>query len=170
VISLDAADNSIEIIGAGSLVTNLTSTAAGGPCIDINACTDVRVAHLSVATTGVGANDAIQVRGASTPVTLQDIVCLDSGQDAVSIAAASSVVRIYGCYFATAITRYGINISGDDCIVLGNRIDATGNDGIWLQTGGTGNILTLNRISGWTGEGIDNDDPSNTVSHNDTTV
>ena len=166
VISLDAADNNLEIIGAGFLVTTLSSVAATGPCIDINGCINIRIAHLSVATTGAGANDAVQIRGACAAINLEDLACLDCGQDVVSIAAASSNVHIHACYFFAAITRYGINVEGDDCIISGNRINATGNDGIWIQAAAANTIVALNRISNWVGEAIDDDSGTSEVAHN----
>lgn len=172
VISLDAADNNLKIVGAGILVTILSSST--GTCLDINACVNVQIMDLSVETTGVGANDAIVVRGASIAIFLAHIACTDAGQDALSIAAASSNVHAEHLYLfgvgAAGIARYGINNLGDDCIFESNRIANTGDDGIWLQAGGTYCIVVGNRISGWVNEGIDWDEPTCDVNHNITAV
>ena len=160
---------SVYLYGSG-VATILTILAATDVCIDVNAVINVRIAHLSVATTGVGANDALQVRGASIAIEIENVYCLASGQDALSIAAASSEVYVHGCLLVGEITRYGINNAGDNVRITENRIDDTGNDGIWLQAGGTYCIVTDNRISDWTGEAIDSDEPTNQVAHNVTAV
>ena len=160
---------SVYLYGSG-VATILTILAATDVCIDVNAVINVRIAHLSVATTGVGANDALQVRGASIAIEIENVYCLASGQDALSIAAASSEVYVHGCFLVGEITRYGINNAGDNVRITENRIDDTGDDGIWLQAGGTYCIVTGNRISDWTGEAIDWDEQTCQVAHNITAV
>lgn len=168
VITLNAVSN-LNIQGRGILVTTLSSNAAA--CITLaGACLNITISDLSFQTTGAGANNGIDITGASLAVFLEDLACLDCGQDAVSIAAAASEVHLHGSYLYSNIARYGLNIAGDNCMITDNRINGTGNDGIWIQAGATKNIVCLNRISGWTGEAIDWDDPDNQVDHNLTSV
>lgn len=166
-ISLDAVDDNLKIVGAGMGAVILT--CQNGNVIDINACSNIEISGLTVITT-VNVNDAIEVRGASHNIQLHHMACTASTRDAITIAAAASEVHINHCNLYGAspsdITRYGLNLAGDDNIITGNRIHNTGDDGVWIQLGATNNIVSLNRISNWTGEAIDIDDLNNEVVHN----
>lgn len=167
VIALDAADSGLKVYGQGRLVTILTSSAAS--CITINAAINITISDLSFRTTGVGvAADGIAVTGACTGIFLENLACLDCDQDAISIAATVSEVIIRSCYLFGGIDRHGINLAGDNCQVRGNRITGVGSDGIWIQANAIHNVVCLNVINNAGGEAIDNDEPNNTVAHNET--
>lgn len=169
VITLAVANTGLQIKGAGKLVTTLSSSTRH--CIQLTAVTNCVIRDLAFQTTGVAvAADGVALIGACVAVFIIDCVCLDSDQDAISIAAASNQCFIRRNYLYANIDRYGINLSSDDCVISGNRVNGTGDNGIYLQAGGTNNIVVENRVSGWVGEAIDNDDSSNNVSHNNTTV
>lgn len=159
VISLDAADSSLRICGAGMVVTTLSSST--GTCLDINGAVNIQIEDLSVLTTGVGANDALVVRGASGIIHLTRIACSDAGQDAVSIASAAGNVFMEALDLSAAaadgIARYGVNIAGDNCKLTLSRINNTGDDGIWIQGTADGTIVRHNSISNWVGEACDDD-------------
>lgn len=169
VITLAAANTGLQIRGAGKLTTTLSSSTRH--CIQITAGTNIVIRDLAFRTTGVAvAANGVAILGASTAVFVIDCACIDCDQDAVSVAATASECFIRRNFLSNNIDRFGINNAGDDCIISGNRIINTGADGIWLQAGGTNNIVIENRISGWVGEGIDNDEPTNNVAHNITAV
>lgn len=168
VISLDAADSSLRIRGAGMVVTTLVSTA--GTCLDINGAVNIQIEDLSVLTTGVGANDALVVRGASGIIHLTRVACSDAGQDAVSIADTAGFVFMEALDLsapgAAGIARYGVNIEGDDCKLSLSRINNTGDDGVFIQGTANNTIVALNRISNWVNEAIDDDGVGSEVAHN----
>ena len=155
--------NYVYLYGAG-LGVILTIPAATDDCVDTNGAIGFKLAFMRIRTTGVGANDGILVNGGGGGEIFGVFVDV-SGQDGISISATAADMKIHDNFIGT-ITRYGINNQGDDCQIQDNRINGTGNDGIWLQAAGTNNIVTGNRIDGWTGEAIDNDAPSNEVAHN----
>ena len=119
---------------------------------------------MRIETTGIGANDAINVNG-GTIGEIFSVYISASSQDGISIDNNSYSINIHDNVI-TQILRYGINHLGFNCHIHDNRINTTGNDGIWLQATGTNNLVSGNRIDGWTGEAIDNDAPSNEVAHN----
>jgi len=169
VITLAVANTGLEIKGAGKLVTTLSSSTRN--CIQLTAVANVVIRDLAFQTTGAGPlADGVAIIGACTAIFVIDCACIDSDQDAISIGAAASECFIRRNFLSNNIDRYGINNAGNDCIISGNRIINTASDGIWLQAGGTNNIVMGNRISGWVGEAIDNDEPTNDVSHNITAV
>ena len=153
----------VYLYGSGC-ATILTIPAATDDCIEVNGVTDWKIAFMTLLGTGAGANDVIMLTNADDG-EIFSVHITDSGQDGISLFAASDHVNIHdnnimGC------ARYGINNRSDDNHFIGNRIDTTGDDGIFLQAGGTNCICALNRISGWTGEAIDNNEPSSEVAHN----
>ena len=158
---------SIYLYGSGA-GTILTILAATDDCIEVNGVTDWKIALMTIRTTGAGANDAISLVNADDG-EIFSVVIDDSGQDGIIIDGNTVDVNIHDNKISNC-TRYGINNAGDDNQIVDNRIDATGDDGMWLQAGGTYNIVTTNRVSGWVGEGIDADEPTNQVDHNITAV
>ena len=153
----------VYLYGSGC-ATILTIPAATDNCIEVNAVTDWKIALMTLRTTGAGANDVISLTNADDGCIFS-VHIDDSGQDGISLFAASDHVDIHdnkisGC------ARFGINNRSDDNHFVANRIDDTGDDGIFLQAGGTNCLCALNRISGWTGEAIDNNEPSVEVAHN----
>lgn len=153
----------VYLYGAGC-GTILTIPAATAACIEVDMATDWKIAFMTLRTTGVGANDAIDLTNADDG-EVHSVHIDDSGQDGISLFAASDHVNVHNNNISNC-GRFGINNRSDDNHFISNRINDTGDDGIFLQAGGTNCIVTGNRISGWTGEAIDNNEPSNEVAHN----
>lgn len=165
VITLVAANSGLQIKGAGKLVTTLSSSTRH--CIQLTSVVNVIIRDLAFQTTGIAiATDGVAILGTCIAIFVIDCVCLDCDQDAVSISSDSSECFIRRNYLYGVIDRYGINNEGDNCNISANRINGTGDDGIWIQAAAANTIVTTNRISNWVGEGIDDDSATTELAHN----
>ena len=154
---------SVFLYGSGA-ATILTIPAATDDCLEISGVTGWKLAFMTLRTTGAGANDALTLVNADDG-EIFGLVIDDSGQDGIIIDGDCSNVKIHDNDISVC-TRYGVNNSGDDVQIRGNRIATTGNDGVWIQAAAANSIVALNRISGWTGEAIDDDSATTEVAHN----
>lgn len=153
----------VYLYGAGR-ATILTIPAATDDCVEVNGVADWKLGFMTLRTTGAGANDVILLVDADDG-EIFGVVIDDSGQDGLVIDGDSVGNDIHNIKVSTC-ARYGFNLAGDDNRFVDNRIDGTGNDGIWVQATAINNIVALNRISNWVGEAIDVDNVNNEVVHN----
>lgn len=89
---------------------------------------------------------------------IEDCTFLDVDQDAIVISAASDENTIRNCYITDRtsdnIAQYGINCSGDGCIIEGNMIDIGGTANVYVGASATYNRIIGNKLSNDSANGI----------------
>jgi parallel beta-helix repeat protein len=154
---------------------------------------DCTVHDITVQTTGGATNsyDGIFLNGA-TNCRIRDVQVLDSDRHGINAIGGANGLMVRDCYITSAdndamyidvrcrvsgmyiysVGGYGIYMAGtsDNSILDTNYINTTGNDGIYIHTNSANNIISSNRIRGWTGEAIDDDSGTATITGNNTVV
>lgn len=191
---LDITNNNLTLTGhyRSTIIDGLA--VAGGPAIYINGADDVTMGFITMRTTpggGVGGNEAILVRDAprlklmnvfvngsdhggihihNTSPDCEILSChiRDPDDQGIHLSTAVHRIKIIGCTIQDA-SGVGILQASDDGTIRGNIINTTGDDGVSLPVGADNNVVTGNRITGWTNEPIDDNGYGNDTSHNKTT-
>jgi len=155
----------IRIYGSACSVRNLTvwgSLGAGhnADCIEISGATNCFLLNLRLYNADM---HGVHIYSSGTYSAHRIDDCVIGPCDNAGILADACGV-IIGKNVITEAGSFGIQIAsggvGGGCIITGNWIDGTTDDGILLS--GSNNTVTSNRIGNWTNEAID-DNAVNTV-------
>jgi len=158
-------ENDVKLVGNGW--GTIIDGGIRGHAISVTG-NNVMVEDLQCKTTAGGGNayDALRISGTHT--TASKVYVSESDSQGINIL--NSWTMIEHCFVYDADV-YGIvtGSGGDNSSIIDNQIDTSGNDGIHIHADSEDCLVDGNRITGWTGEAIDDDSGTSTVGDNETT-